>query len=205
MPSFSVVASTNDVGITNSRGAVAWNTVVTGTTGTAIDSVTNTEIRVALFGTAAGGNAVLRMYLYFDTGSFIPVGAVVTSASLALRRGTTAESGTGLDNIHAVLGTFPIGALATSNFGDLNKASEFCNFAPFGVSSFPAITNLSLISTTSYTKMVFISQYDYSNTNPSSGTNLRMDICSANNATVGFRPTLTVTYEMPSQSILPFI
>lgn len=205
MPSFSVVASTNDVGITNSRGAVAWNTVVTGSTGTSIDTVSNTEIRVALFGTSAGGNAVQRMYLYFDTGSFIPIGAVVTSASLALRRGTTAESGTGMDPIHAVLGTFPIGALATSNFGDLNKASEFCNFLPFGVSSFPAISNLSLISTTSYTKMVFITHADYANSGPSSGTNIRQDIDSANNATVGFRPTLTVTYELPNQSVLPFI
>lgn len=205
MPSFSVASSTNDVGITNNRGAVAWNTVVTGTTGTSIDSVSNAQIRVALFGTAAGGNSVQRIYLYFDTGTYIPAGATITSAFLFLRRGTTAESGTGMDPIHAVLGTFPIGGLAVSNFGDLDKAQEFTNFAAFGVSVTAAISNLNLINKTGYTKMVLITHADYANTGPSSGTNIRQDIYSANDPTPANWPTLSVNYVMSSNSIINFV
>ncbi len=206
MPTFSVIASTNDRGITNSRGLVAWNTVVTGTTGTAIDTVSNAEIRVALFGTSAGGNAVQRAYFYFDTGTYIPAGATITLATLFLRRGTTAESGSGLDPIHAVLGTFPIGTLTTANFGDLDKGQEFANFVPFGVSVTASITNLALINKTGYTKMVLISHGDYANVQPSSGTNLRQDICSANHSNPAFWPTLTVTYTLDGgNSIINFI
>lgn len=205
MPSFSVTSSTNDVGITNSRGLVAWNTVVNGTTGTSIDTVSNAQIRVALFGTSAGGNSVQRIYLYFDTGFYLPAGAEITSAYLYLRRGTTAESGTGLDPIHAVLGTFPIGGLTTANFGDLDKGQEFANFAPFGVSVTAPITNLNLISKTGYTKMVLISHGDYANVQPSSGTNLRQDIYSANDVTPGNRPTLSINYVMSSNSIINFV
>lgn len=205
MPTFSVVSSTNDVGITNSRGAVAWNTVCNGTTGTAIDSVSSAQIRVALFGTSAGGNAVQRIYLYFDTGTFIPAGATITSATLFLRRGTTAESGTGLDPIHAVLGTFPIGALSVANFGDLDKAQEFTNFNPFGVSVTAAISNLNLINKTGYTKMVLITHGDYANVQPSSGINLRQDIFSANDGNPANWPTLTVTYTLSSNSIINFV
>lgn len=53
--------------------------------------------------------------------------------------------------------------------------------------------------------MVLISHGDYANVQPSSGTNLRQDIYSANDVTPGNRPTLSINYVMSSNSIINFV
>lgn len=205
MPSFSVASSINDVSILNNVGGGSWNSCITASTGTAIDSGSLASLSCQVGSITSGGNLSKRVFLYFNTGAYIPAGASVKAATLDLH-GLGASSNADLSPLHFVLGTFPVGVLSTANFGDLNKSLEFANTTAFGgLSRSIPITNLSLISTTSYTKMVVIGQKDYSGALPTTATVTNQDFDSANGSSSAYWPTLTVTYELANNTIVNFI
>lgn len=198
----SVYGSSNDVEIGyNAGSSTSWaNVSQTQTVGTYINSASATNYKVRSDSNGGVGTYFnSRIYLYFDT-SFIPDNALITDAQLSVNMETNVSGGN-IQPIYAVLGTFPASALSTSNYGDLNKSQVFGSANVSNNGGLNTITfttqGLSLINKTGNTKIVLITNNDYSGSIPGSGSTERSKtLSSQNNATTGQRPLLTVNWTL---------
>lgn len=195
-----VYGSSNDVEIGYSSGvSVSWNNVVNVfTTGSYINSAAATNFKVR--SDAQGGVGTYynsRIYMYFDTSS-LPDNAVILSATLDVYQEAQVSS-TNIQPIHAVVGTFAAGALAVTDYGALNKSQRFgsnnlgsgARTITFDASGYQYINKLG------FTKIVLVTDNDYTNSAPSSGSTERSKtLSSQNNGVVGQRPLLSINYTL---------
>ncbi len=187
MALFQDYGSSNDVTITYQAGGVGpavWTTVITATTGTSIDSASSTTLKVRSDPDGGAGNINSRVFLWFDTSS-IPNDAEITAAQLDYR--TTLRTGTASDiqPIYAVQGTFTPGSLTTASYGSLDK-TKVLGSAPNSLNAVTmTLTGLQYIDKTDFTKIVLITNRDYSNSHPgTTDTERSSTLASQNNATV---------------------
>lgn len=198
----SAYGSSNDVEIGyNAGSSTSWSNVTnTQTVGTYINSVSATNFKVRSDSNGGVGTYFnSRVFLYFDT-SFIPDNALITDANLNVFMETNTSGGS-IQPIYAVVGTFPAAALSTSNYGDLNKSLVYGS-GNIGTNNNNNTINfstqgLTLINKTGNTKIVLITNNDYTGSIPSSGSTERSKtLSSQNNATIGQRPLLTVNWTL---------
>lgn len=193
----------------------------TGTLGTSIGANTTTSIPDIGMRRVGSVYTNRRYYLYFNTSS-LPDSAVITKAVITLWRLDGADT-IGTQVPHKVLkGTFPTGALSTSNYGDIdtglgdvflsaqsgtyNGSGYSTPFIANGVSAsnyVGAVLNPtsfnSIINKSGNSKFVITSARDINSANgtPSDGQDGYRTISSANDALEN-RPLLTIEWSLPN-------
>jgi hypothetical protein len=196
-------------------------TARTTSTGTTVGTVSTTTIPNHGFRRAGSTYTNRRYYCWFDTSS-LPDSAIITKVLITLWRISGSQT-VGDQTPHRVMkGTFPTGALSTSNYGDmdlavgnmyLNAQSGIYNGSsystPFiatgssgtnyvGANLDPAKFN-SAINKQGISKFVIVAarDIDTANGNPSDGEDGTRTFSSSNDITAN-RPLLTVEWTLPN-------
>lgn len=204
MAVFQTYGSSDDVEIGYISGvSTSWNNVSNViTNGSYINLATAVNFKVRADSNGGTGTyALARIFMYFNT-SGLPDNAVITSANLNVyMESNVSGSDTKVQPVSMVVGTFAAGALATTDYGNLNKSQVFGsgaislntanNTLNFDASGFQYINKLG------FTKIVLCPAADISGATPGTGlTERSKTLSSQNNVTIGQRPLLTINYTL---------
>ena len=191
--------SPNDVEIGYTAATPSsWTTIKDALVGTYIGSSSSQTCKVRSDSNGASGLWwISRMFMYFDT-SMLPDNAVITAARLELFHESNV-SGSSIQPIYAVVGTFPAGPLSISNFGSMNRSQVLGNnnLSVVGVPRTLTIdpSGFQYINKIGFTKIVLITNNDFTGSQPSNGSTERSKtLSSQDNVDMSRRPLLTIDY-----------